>query len=154
MKCPFCGHLESKVINSRPSQNDEAIRRRRECLKCEKRFTTYEQIENIPTLVVKKGNEREPFDREKILRGLQIACRKRNVPFSELERIVNHVEKQVQNSIEKEIESGAIGEMVLKRLRDVDQVAYVRFASVYRDFADVGEFSEEVQQLLRQNRNT
>ena len=152
MKCPYCGNPDSKVINSRSSQNEEAIRRRRECLKCTKRFTTYEQIELIPTMVIKKDDSRRPFDRTKILRGLQVACSKRNVAFEELEKIVAYVEKQVQNSIEKEITSREIGEMVLKRLKDLDEVAYIRFASVYRDFADVGEFSDEVRALLKKGK--
>ncbi len=152
MNCPYCEHPDSKVINSRSNQNGSAVRRRRECQSCQRRFTTYEQVEQIPTQVVKKDGRREPFERDKILRGLQVACRKRNVPFEELERIVDHVEKQVQNSIEKEIDADGIGELVLKRLKDVDGVAYVRFASVYRDFADIGEFSEEVRDLLKQGR--
>ena len=152
MNCPYCQSPDSKVINSRSNQDGSAVRRRRECQSCQKRFTTYEQVEHIPTQVVKKDGRREPFDRDKILRGLQVACRKRNVPFEELERIVDYVDKQVHSLIEKEIAADAIGELVLKRLKDVDGVAYVRFASVYRDFADIGEFSQEVRDLLRQGR--
>ena len=149
MNCPYCSHPDSKVINSRGCQNGEAVRRRRECLDCERRFTTYEQVEHIQTQVIKKDGSRAPFSRDKVIAGLQLACHKRNVPFEELERIVSYIEKQLQNSIENEIDVSQIGEMVLKRLRDVDEVAYVRFASVYRDFADVSEFSEEVRSLLR-----
>lgn len=154
MICPYCGHSESKVINSRSCQNGAAIRRRRECQKCISRFTTYEQAENIATLVVKKDGRREPFDRDKILRKLQVACHKRNVPFEDLERLVGNVEKQVQSTIEKEINARQIGEMVLIQLKEIDQVAYVRFASVYRDFADANEFIAEVRELLKQGNKT
>ena len=152
MNCPYCAHPDSKVINSRSNQNGHAVRRRRACQACERRFTTYEHVEHIPIQVVKKDGKREPFDRDKILRGLQVACRKRDVPFDSIERVVTYVEKEVQNSIDKEIHSPAIGEMVLKRLKDIDGVAYVRFASVYRDFRDIAEFSEEVLALIKQGR--
>ena len=148
MKCPFCGHLESKVINSRPSQNDEAIRRRRECLHCEKRFTTYEQIENIPTQVVKKGNAREPFDRGKILAGLHKACEKRPISVETLEKLVDRIEQKLQEGGEREIHSRVVGEQIMLELQNLDEVAYVRFASVYRSFKDVNEFMNEVKELL------
>lgn len=148
MKCPFCDFEDSKVINSRSCQDGAAIRRRRECQKCAKRFTTYEHVEYLPTQVIKKNGEREPFDREKVLKGLQIACRKRNVTFEDIERVVAEVESHVQNSIEKEIQAGEIGELILNKLKDLDQVAYVRFASVYREFADIAGFSEEIKALL------
>ena len=148
MKCPFCGYEDSKVINSRSCQDGAAIRRRRECQECGKRFTTYEHVEYLPTQVIKKNGEREPFNREKVLKGLQIACRKRNVTFEDIERVVAEVESHVQNSIEKEIQAEEIGKLILTKLKDLDQVAYVRFASVYREFADIAGFSEEIKVLL------
>ncbi len=149
MKCPFCEYEESKVIDSRPTDEGEAIRRRRECLKCGKRFTTYEKIENIPLMVVKKDGSRQMFDRVKLLNGIMRACEKRPVPTSDMERIVNDIEAATQNFLEREISSQKIGEMVMERLQKIDEVAYVRFASVYRQFKDINTFVEEVNKLLK-----
>jgi transcriptional repressor NrdR len=149
MLCPFCTHLESKVVNSRQSGKGDAIRRRRECLKCGHRFTTFEVIEKVPIIVVKRDGKRELFDRQKVTAGILRACEKRPVTLEEVERIVQFVEKTLYNNMEKEVSSLKIGEMVLKKLRDVDEVAYVRFASVYRQFRDVSEFNHEVK-VLRQ----
>ena len=148
MKCPFCGHPESKVVDSRPTDGSESIRRRRECLKCEKRFTTYEIIESFPIIVVKKDKTREPFNRNKIINGLIRACEKRPVPMSEIERIVDEIESGLQNSLQREITSQQIGEMVMQKLKKLDDVAYVRFASVYRQFRDINTFMEELNKLL------
>lgn len=149
MKCPFCEYEESKVIDSRPTDEGEAIRRRRECLSCGKRFTTYEKIENIPLMVVKKDGSRQMFDRVKLLNGIMRACEKRPVPTSDMERIVNDIETATQNFLEREISSQKIGEMVMERLQTIDEVAYVRFASVYRQFKDINTFVEEVNKLLK-----
>jgi len=149
MKCPFCEYEESKVIDSRPTDEGEAIRRRRECLKCGKRFTTYEKIENIPLMVVKKDGSRQMFDRVKLLNGIMRACEKRPVPTSDMEHIVNEIESAIQNMLEREISSQKIGEMVMERLQKIDEVAYVRFASVYRQFKDINTFVEEVNKLLK-----
>lgn len=149
MKCPFCEYEESKVIDSRPTDEGEAIRRRRECLKCSKRFTTYEKIETIPLMVVKKDGSRQMFDREKLLNGIIRACEKRPVKISDMEHIVNEIESATQNLLEREISSQKIGEMVMERLQKVDEVAYVRFASVYRQFKDINTFVEEVNKLLK-----
>lgn len=149
MKCPFCEFEESKVIDSRPTDEGEAIRRRRECLNCAKRFTTYEKIETIPLMVIKKDGSRQMFDREKLLNGIIRACEKRPVATSDMERIVNEVESATQNLLEREISSQKIGEMVMERLPEIDEVAYVRFASVYRQFKDINTFVEEVNKLLK-----
>lgn len=149
MKCPFCEFEESKVIDSRPTDEGEAIRRRRECLNCAKRFTTYEKIETIPLMVIKKDGSRQMFDREKLLNGIIRACEKRPVATSDMERIVNEIESATQNLLEREISSQRIGEMVMERLPEVDEVAYVRFASVYRQFKDINTFVEEVNRLLK-----
>jgi transcriptional repressor NrdR len=149
MLCPFCGHTESKVVNSRQNQKGDSIRRRRECLKCGHRFTTFEVIEKLPVMVIKRDGRREVFDRQKVINGVTRACEKRPVSTEEIERIVQHVEKMLYNSMEREISSLRIGEMVLKKLREVDEVAYVRFASVYRQFRDVSEFSHEVRVLTQ-----
>ncbi|MBR4890390.1 MAG: transcriptional repressor NrdR [Clostridia bacterium] len=149
MKCPFCEYEESKVIDSRPTDEGEAIRRRRECLKCNKRFTTYEKIETIPLMVIKKDGSRQMFDRQKLLNGIMRACEKRPVTTVEMERIVNEVESATQNILEREISSQKIGEMVMERLPEIDEVAYVRFASVYRQFKDLNTFIEEVNKLLK-----
>lgn len=148
MRCPFCAHAESKVIDSRPTDEGESIRRRRECIKCEKRFTTYEKIEGLPLVVIKKDRSRELFDREKLLRGLLRACEKRPVPIEKLEALVNEVEGKIQNTLAREVTSEQVGEMVLSRLRQVDEVAYVRFASVYRQFSDLETFMRELSELL------
>lgn len=149
MKCPFCEFEESKVIDSRPTDEGEAIRRRRECLNCAKRFTTYEKIETIPLMVIKKDGSRQMFDREKLLNGIMRACEKRPVATSDMERIVNEIETATQNLLEREISSQKIGEMVMERLPAIDEVAYVRFASVYRQFKDINTFVDEVNRLLK-----
>lgn len=147
MRCPRCGFEESKVIDSRPSDNHVAIRRRRECIRCGTRFTTYERREETPLLVVKKDGAKETFDRQKIMRGLVRATVKRNIPISTLEGLLDGVESELRDNGINEISSQEIGNMVLKRLLDIDKVAYVRFASVYRDFKDVEEFSQELRSL-------
>lgn len=149
MKCPYCEFEESKVIDSRPTDEGEAIRRRRECLNCSKRFTTYEKIENIPLMVVKKDGSRQMFDAQKLLNGIMRACEKRPVPTSGMEHIVYEIETASQNLLEREISSDKIGEMVMDRLKSIDEVAYVRFASVYRQFKDINTFLEEVNKLLK-----
>ena len=148
MKCPYCGHPESKVIDSRPADENASIRRRRECLSCAKRFTTYETVESLPMVVIKKDGSRQSFDRQKVLRGMIRACEKRPVALAELERIADEIEQELQNSMEREIRTEAIGEKVMERLRRVDQVAYVRFASVYRQFKDIDTFMAELNKLL------
>lgn len=150
MRCPFCDHPESKVIDSRESKNGLRIRRRRECLSCEKRFTTYEKIEEIPYMVVKKDGKRQPFDSQKLLRGMLKACEKRPVPVSKLEEIVEEVETMLQDRPEKEMNASEIGRFVMKKLKALDKVAYVRFASVYREFKDVLEFKQELEKLLKE----
>ena len=148
MKCPFCGHPESKVIDSRPADENASIRRRRECLACGKRFTTYETVESLPIVVIKKDGSRQSFDRQKVLRGMIRACEKRPVSLAELERIADEIEQELQNSMEREIRTADIGEKVMERLRSVDRVAYVRFASVYRQFKDIDTFMAELNKLL------
>ena len=148
MKCPFCGYSESKVIDSRPAEEGSSIRRRRECLSCAKRFTTYETVESLPMVVVKKDGSRQSFDRRKVLGGMIRACEKRPVPLAELEKIAEEIEQDLQNSMEREISTEAIGERVMNSLRKVDQVAYVRFASVYRQFKDIDTFMTELNKLL------
>jgi transcriptional repressor NrdR len=148
MKCPFCGFENDKVVDSRESKEGESIRRRRECLKCEKRFTTYERIDEIPYMVVKKDGRREKFERQKVLDGLLRACQKRPVSVGKLEQIVNEVEQFVVDSLERERTASEIGELMMERLKQIDKVAYIRFASVYRDFKDVDEFHSELEQLL------
>ena len=148
MKCPFCGCEESKVIDSRPTDEGERIRRRRECIGCFKRFTTYEIIESVPVIVVKKDKSREVFDRNKLFNGLLRACEKRPVPIDTLEKIVDEIESEIQNSLDREITSVKIGELVMDKLKDVDEVAYVRFASVYRQFKDINTFMSELKKLL------
>ena len=149
MICPYCGGEENKVVNSRSARNGASIRRRRECLKCGRRFTTHETLEEIPLRVIKKDGVREEFERQKILKGMVRACEKRDIPYEKLEELVSNIEKSLYNEMSREVQSKKIGEMVLKRLRELDEVAYVRFASVYRDFRDVSEFSEEVKALLK-----
>ncbi len=148
MKCPFCEHPDTKVIDSRHTEEGHAIRRRRECDQCNKRFTTYEKIEEMTLMVVKKDGRREPFDRGKVLSGIIKACEKRPVPMAEIERIVNEIERGLNNMMEKEVNSAFIGELIMEKLKDVDEVAYVRFASVYRQFTDVNTFVAEVEKLL------
>lgn len=152
MKCPFCGSIENKVIDSRLSQGDEVTRRRRECERCERRFTTYERIELVLPMVVKKDGRREPFDRLKVLAGLRRACEKRPVPSERLEQLVDKIERDCVESGDKEIDAARIGEEVMIGLKDLDQVAYVRFASVYRSFKDIHEFMSELSQLLTQSK--
>lgn len=148
MKCPFCGYEESKVIDSRPTDEGEKIRRRRECLKCSKRFTTYEMIENLPIVVIKRDGSRETFDREKLLNGMLRACEKRPVALETLEKAINDIESVIQNSLDREVNSEKIGELTMEKLRGIDEVAYVRFASVYRSFKDVNSFMAELNELL------
>jgi transcriptional repressor NrdR len=150
MRCPFCGFLESKVIDSRESQKGVSIRRRRECLSCKKRFTTYERVEQIPYMVVKKDGTRQPFDSQKLLRGMMKACEKRPIQISQLEEIVEEIESIVQERPDKEIESSEIGQIVMDRLKALDKVAYIRFASVYREFKDVVEFKHVLENLLKE----
>jgi transcriptional repressor NrdR len=149
MKCPFCGYLEDKVVDSREAREGESIRRRRECLKCERRFTSYERIDEIPYMVVKKNEQREPFDRNKVMAGILRACEKRPIPAAKLDAIVNSVEKYVQESPERERPTTKIGDMIMRRLKELDKVAYVRFASVYLEFEDVTEFMAELKTLVR-----
>ena len=148
MRCPFCAHPESKVVDSRPADEGASIRRRRECLECHKRFTTYETMESLPLVVIKKDGSRQSFDRSKVLHGLIRACEKRPVTFEKLESITNEIEQTLQNDMEREIPSAKIGELVMDRLKDVDEVAYVRFASVYRQFKDIDTFMRELSKLL------
>lgn len=148
MKCPFCNFSESKVVDSRPADDGASIRRRRECLSCIKRFTTYETVESLPMVVVKKDGSRQSFDRRKVLGGMIRACEKRPVPLAELERIADEIEQELQNGLDREITTESIGEIVMEKLRNVDQVAYVRFASVYRQFKDIDTFMTELNKLL------
>ena len=149
MKCPYCGYDESKVIDSRPTDEGERIRRRRECLKCGKRFTTYEVIETVPVVVIKRDKSRETFDRNKLLGGLLRACEKRPVSLDTLERAVDEIQNTLQNSLDREVPSSLIGKYAMEKLKDVDEVAYVRFASVYRQFRDIQTFMDELNKLLR-----
>ncbi|MGI6175576.1 MAG: transcriptional regulator NrdR [Christensenellales bacterium] len=148
MKCKYCGHPESKVVDSRPTDDATAIRRRRECMNCQKRFTTYETIEQMPIMVIKKDGRRQLFDREKMMTGLQRACEKRPVPVKELDRLIKEIEMEIYNSLEQEVESEVIGELVMQKLKAIDEVAYVRFASVYRQFKDINTFRNELNRLL------
>ncbi len=150
MKCPFCSFEESKVIDSRPTDEGERIRRRRECMKCGKRFTTYEIIESVPLIVVKKDKSREQFDRSKLLGGMLRACEKRPVPLQTIEAAVDDIESSLQNSLDREVTSDKIGELAMDKLKDIDEVAYVRFASVYRQFKDITTFLDEVSKLLQE----
>ena len=150
MKCPFCGYLDSKVVDSRPTEDGTSIRRRRECLSCHKRFTTFEVMETLPVVVIKKDGSRQSFDRSKLLNGMIGACEKRPVPFETLEKIVGEIEQILQNEMNREVPSDQIGNMVMDRLKDVDEVAYVRFASVYRQFKDISTFMSELNKLLQE----
>ena len=150
MKCRYCSSTESKVVDSRPTEDGTSIRRRRECINCGKRFTTYEKIEEIPIMVIKKDGTREPFDSEKILSGVRKACEKRPVSIADMELLVDNVVREVFNSLEQEVKSEAIGEMVMSRLKDLDEVAYVRFASVYRQFKDIDSFKRELDKILEE----
>lgn len=148
MKCPFCGYSESKVIDSRPAEEGTTIRRRRECLDCQRRFTTYEIVERMPLVVIKRDGSRQSFDKVKLINGMVRACEKRPVSLNQLEQIADEIEQDLQSGLEREISTVTIGEMVMSRLKDVDEVAYVRFASVYRSFKDINTFMEELAKLL------
>ena len=148
MKCPYCSYTESKVIDSRPAEEGASIRRRRECLACQRRFTTYEIMERLPLVVVKRDGSRQTFDKNKLIRSMLKACEKRSVALDELEQIANEIEQELQNALEREIPTSEVGELVMKRLKDLDEVAYVRFASVYRQFKDLNTFMEELTRLL------
>jgi transcriptional repressor NrdR len=148
MKCPFCGFKNDKVLDSRESKDGQSVRRRRECLKCSKRFTTYEQVEQILPVVVKKDGRRETFDRFKILNGIKKACEKRPVSIDAMEKVVADIERDLQSKLEKEVNATVVGDMVMTHLKKLDDVAYVRFASVYRQFKDIGEFMSEIKKLL------
>ncbi len=152
MKCPYCEYPESKVVDSRPTDEGQAIRRRRECIKCTKRFTTYENIEEIPTVIVKKDGNREVYNRNKLINGIIKSCEKRPVSMATIEEMVDSIEKTIFNSMKNEITSIEIGELVMEKLKDVDEVAYVRFASVYRQFKDVNSFMEELKKLLGEDK--
>lgn len=147
MKCPYCEYDDSKVVDSRPTDDNQSIRRRRECIKCQKRFTTYERIEKSPIVVVKKDGTRQSYDRSKLLNGMIRACEKRPVSLSQLEKSVDNIEKKMYNSLEREIKSEDIGEMVMSELKEIDEISYVRFASVYRQFKDIDSFMEEIMNI-------
>ena len=151
MKCPFCVFSESKVVDSRPAEEGSTIRRRRECLNCQKRFTTYEIIERLPTIVVKKDGRRQTFDKQKLINGMLRACEKRPVPLADIQSVADDVEMELQNSLEREIRSTDVGEMVMNGLKTLDEVAYVRFASVYRQFRDINTFMDELNKLLNED---
>jgi len=153
MKCPYCGESESKVIDSRPADDGERIRRRRECLVCQKRFTTYEVVETVPLMVVKKDHSREAFDRQKLLNGLMRACEKRPVGVDTLEKAVDEIEQTLLNTLNREVTSLEVGELAMAQLKKIDEVAYVRFASVYRQFSDINTFMDELKELLNSNKN-
>jgi transcriptional repressor NrdR len=152
MTCPFCGNIEDRVVDSRETKEGDVVRRRRECLACQRRFTTYERIDEIPYMVVKKDGHREKFDRQKVLTGLLKACEKRPVPMGRLAEIVNEVEAKLMDNPEREISTSVVGEFLMERLRGLDKIAYVRFASVYRDFQDEQAFFHELKELIRQKR--
>lgn len=148
MRCPYCGYEDSKVVDSRPADEGSSIRRRRECLKCEKRFTTYETVESLPMIVIKKDGSRQSFDRSKILRGIQRSCEKRPVSAADMERMAGEIEQDIQNTLEREVSTEVIGEKVMEKLKTADEVAYVRFASVYRQFKDINTFMAELNKIL------
>ena len=150
MKCPYCGYTESKVVDSRPADEGNSIRRRRECLACERRFTTYETMESLPMVVIKKDGRRQSFDRNKVLSSMLRACEKRTVSMADLERMTDEIEQTLQNSLEREITTDMVGEQVMEKLRGADEVAYVRFASVYRQFKDIHTFMAELAKLLEE----
>ena len=154
MRCPFCGHIEDKVVDSREAKDGDAIRRRRECLECGRRFTSYERIDEIPYMVVKKDGRRETFDRQKILNGLRRACEKRPISMAQLEAIVDDAEKEVQESLDRELSTSEIGKVIMRRLKNLDKVAYVRFASVYLEFEDVSAFMNELKALVSSRSTT
>ena len=150
MKCPYCGYEDDRVIDSRPTEEGTAVRRRRECSKCQKRYTTYEKVESLPLIVIKKDKTRQPFNREKIINGILRACEKRPVSLDDVEKIVNEIESQLYNSLQREVTTKDIGEMVMVKLKNLDEVAYVRFASVYRQFKDINTFMDELRKLLNE----
>lgn len=152
MKCPYCGFKESKVVDSRPAEEGSSIRRRRECLSCGKRFTTYETVESLPMVVVKRDGSRQTFDRRKLVNGMLRACEKRPVSIAQLEKIGEEIEQELQNSLEREISTEHVGELVMDKLKAIDEVAYVRFASVYRQFKDINTFMRELNKLLDEDR--
>lgn len=154
MRCPFCAHIEDKVVDSREAKDGDSIRRRRECLSCGRRFTSYERIDEIPYMVVKKGGQRELFERNKVLAGLLRACEKRPISMGQLEAIVDDIEKSVQDSTDRELATSEIGKLIMSRLKSLDKVAYVRFASVYLEFEDVSEFMTELKDLVRARERT
>ena len=149
MNCPFCSNDESKVVDSRPTEEGQVIRRRRECISCKKRFTTYEKIEELPLIVIKKGGDREAYNRNKVMNGIIRSCEKRPVSMQKIEEIVDEIEKTLHNSMEKEITTKFIGELVMEKLKSLDEVAYVRFASVYREFKDITTFMDELNKLIK-----
>lgn len=153
MKCPYCGSENGKVIDSRPAEDNTAIRRRRECLNCQRRFTTYETLENISLVVIKTDNSRQPYDRSKVMRGIMRACEKRPVTLPQMETIADEIESELYQAMEKEVTSTEIGEKVMKHLKEVDEVAYVRFASVHKHFSDIETFMEELKKLIAENKN-
>lgn len=153
MKCPNCGYVESKVLDSRPTDEGGSIRRRRECLSCHKRFTTYERIEIIPIIVVKKDKSRQAYDRSKVLNGIMRACEKRPVSLETMEKAVNDIETALNNSLQSEVTSTYIGELVMEKLKEIDEVAYVRFASVYRQFKDINTFKNELELIMKEKKN-
>lgn len=150
MKCPFCGYEDDRVIDSRPTDEGTAIRRRRECSKCQRRYTTYEKVESLPLMVIKKDKSRQPFNREKIINGVLRACEKRPVSIDDVEKIADEIESQLYNSLQREVTTKDIGEMVMMKLKNLDEVAYVRFASVYRQFKDINTFMDELRKLLNE----
>ncbi|MDD4189685.1 MAG: transcriptional regulator NrdR [Eubacteriales bacterium] len=150
MNCPFCGHEDDRVIDSRPTDEGNAIRRRRECGSCLKRYTTYEKVESIPLMIIKKDNTRQPFSRDKLLNGIMRACEKRPISINEMDKLVDDIELELQNTLQREVTSKQIGEMVMTRLKKLDDVAYVRFASVYRQFKDINTFLDELNTLLKE----
>lgn len=154
MRCLYCGNLESKVVDSRSTEDGTAIRRRRECLNCGRRFTTYEKIESVPIIVVKKDGSRQPYDREKLQRGIMNACASRPVSIDMVDHMLDEIETTVHNSLEREVSSVRIGEMVMDRLRKIDEVSYVRFASVYKQFKDIDTFKAELEKLVKKSRKT
>ena len=153
MKCPFCGYKESKVVDSRPAEDGSSIRRRRECLSCGKRFTTYETVESMPMVVVKRDGSRQTFDRRKLVKGMLRACEKRPVSLAQLEKISEEIEQELQNSLEREISTEHVGELVMEKLKSVDEVAYIRFVSVYRQFKDINTFMLELNKLLDEGKD-
>ena len=150
MRCPYCGFSESKVVDSRPAEEGATIRRRRECLSCQKRFTTYEIMERLPLIVIKKDGSRQAFDKQKLINGMLRACEKRPVPLADLQAVADEIEQELQNSLEREIQTTEVGELVMNRLKALDEVAYVRFASVYRQFRDINTFMDELSKLLHE----